>query len=477
MNEIKLRPYQENGRLWVNRQLNASRNPLLIMPTGTGKSKTIAMIASDRIKLKQKVLIIVPQDIIQEQLLLDFNFLDPGYINDEGVIGKNKNVYIAMAKSLCNMLSVLPENFIKSFDIIITDETQFSSAGTWRNIYLTFRHCLLFGTTATPYRMDNQPLTEFYDCFFEAIKMSEAIKAGYLCKPVIIVPDEYKNNIPENINSIDKEKQKEFLNKNKIIGDMIKVYNTVFNGLPVIIPATTSEHAEEICRMYNNAGWRAVYVSGKTVKSERKKIIRQTKEGKINQLVVVGVGIYGMDIPSLAGIIWMRYTESLTIYMQLNGRPMRPNKSKKHFIFIDPVGNSVIHGRPDIDRKWTFENGYKPGQDVSLAPKMKICPSCSVMNASENLICHICGYDFSSGDIPTKKRRLPVMVDGELVLLDESEIQEREQFGKYEQFAETKKQPEQKPKILTDNEKLTILKNGLGKKNNMFEKVKKEWMR
>src|SRR5690606_11017978 len=123
-----------------------------------------------------------------------------------GIIGKNRNVYIAMAKSLYNMLSVLPESFIKSFDVIITDETQFSSAETWRGIYLTFNHCLLFGTTATPYRMDNQPLTEFYDCFFEAIKMSEAIKAGYLCKPVIIVPDEYKDNIPENINSTDKEK-------------------------------------------------------------------------------------------------------------------------------------------------------------------------------------------------------------------------------------------------------------------------------
>ena len=108
--------------------------------------------------------------------------------------------------------------------------------------------------------------------------------------------------------------------------------------------------------------------------------------------------------------------------------------------------------------------------------EMKICPSCSVMNSSENITCHICGYDFTSNDIPTKKRRLPVMVDGELVLLDEHELTERQEEIKIK-LSENKrhtKREEKKTEMkrLSQEEKLQVLKNGLGRKNNMFEKGK-----
>ena len=111
-----------------------------------------------------------------------------------------------------------------------------------------------------------------------------------------------------------------------------------------------------------------------------------------------------------------------------------------------------------------------------LAPKMKICPACNIMNSSENIICHICGYDFTSDEIPTKKRRLPVMVDGELVLLDEHELTERQEEIKIK-LSENKrhtKQEEKKTEMrkLSQEEKLQVLKNGLGRKNNMFEKGK-----
>jgi hypothetical protein len=78
--------------------------------------------------------------------------------------------------------------------------------------------------------------------------------------------------------------------------------------------------------------------------------------------------------------------------------------------------------------------------------------------------------------MPTKKRRLPVMVDGELVLLDEHELTERQEEIKIK-LSENKrstKQEEKKTEItrLSQEEKLQVLKNGLGRKNNMFEKGK-----
>lgn len=420
-----LRPYQIKTNQRTNQLLNTGRHPLIVKPTGTGKTITGTYLIKDRISLGKRLIVLVPQLEILEQWLTSCTKagLKPGYINDEGVVGRNRDVYICMYQSLVGLLPSLPEKFCKSIKEIITDEAHHSAAASYVQIYDHFSHCLRIGLTATPYREDNHPLAPYYTDIIEPIKMSEAIEKGYLCKPIIIIPDQYKNVVPEIGGEINREKQREYVKDKKIIGDMVKVYRDVFDGLPVIVPCTTSEHAREVTAMYKSAGWIVEHIHSKLTKYERRGIVRRVREGKINILVTVGVGVEGMDIPGLYGIIWMRFTESLTVYMQFNGRPMRPAPGKNHFIMIDPVGNSVLHGRPDIDRKWSLETDYVPGQDNSDDVKMRLCPVCGVMNASVNIKCHICNYDFDTGllngeKIEGKKRKLPKMIDGELVYLD-----------------------------------------------------------
>ncbi len=422
---IQLRPYQEKAQYKINRLLNSGRHPLLVMPTGTGKTKTGVTIIKDRISLNKRILVLVPQLEIFEQWLTECTLagLQPGYINDEGVRGRGRDVYICMVQSLDNLLVSLPEKFCRSISEIITDESHHSGAATWENIYNHFSHCTLFGMTATPYRMDNKPLGKWYTDMIEPITMTQAIKNKSLCKPIIIIPEEYQNVIPGQNDIINTSDQREYIKEKKIIGDMIETYRSVFNGLPVIIPCTTTKHAENVTQLYTDAGWKIEHIHSKMSKYERIGILKRVREGKINILVTVGVGVEGMDIAGLYGIIWMRFTESLTVFMQFNGRAMRPAPGKKHFVMVDPVGNCVIHGRPDIDREWSLATNYIPGQDISDVPEMKLCPVCSVMNSHDNQYCHICGYDFITGlldgvEIEKNKRKLPRMIDGDLVYLD-----------------------------------------------------------
>ena len=423
---INLRPYQITAAERVNQLLNSARNPLLVMGAGTGKTKTAISIIMSRISLGKKILVLVPQDLIFNQWIAECseNGISYGYINDEGVRGRGKSVYICMYQSLSNLLNSLPEKFVRSFHEIITDEAHHGAATSFRNIYDHFSHCLRFGLTASPYRGDNQPLGEFYTDLLTPIKNSEAEDKGYLCKPVIIIPDEYKQHIPEDPESVKIEDQKIHLHPKKIIGDMIKVYKDIFDGLPVIVPCSSHEHAREVVTMYRGAGWKVDHIHGKTDGYERSRIIKRVESGETNILCSVGVGVEGMDVPGLYGIIWMRYTESLQIWIQFNGRTARPLPGKKYYVLVDPVGNSVIHGAPDIDRKWSLDTDYKPGQDTGDDTTMKICPVCGVMNSLENGKCWICRYDFLTGMIDgvvvdRKVRRLPKMVDGELVFLDE----------------------------------------------------------
>jgi superfamily II DNA or RNA helicase len=467
----------------------------LVGPTGTGKTVIIGQLAKDRIELKNRLLLLVPQLEIHEQFMAHLTQigLNPGYINDEGVMGRNRNIYVCMYQSLDNLLQQLPEKFCRSFSEIIIDECHHSSAQSYRNIFDHFSHCQRVGFTATPYRMDNKPLSEFYTDMYEAIKMSEAIENGYLCKPVIIVPDEYKDHIPDDRKMVNTQEQKEHVKAKKIIGDILHTYRTVFNGLPVIVPCSTHEHAKFITEYFRNDGWQVDHIHSKLNKTTRKIIIHKIKRGQTNILVTVGVGIEGMDIPGLYGIIWLRQTESLTIYMQFNGRPMRPAKGKKYFILVDPVGNTVLHGRPDIDRKWSLETDYTPGQDIDEKITMKLCPSCSVMVAHDVDSCWICGFDFKTGllngkPIEGKQRRLPQMVDGELVYLDPNMEVEDDNNDRFLDSGnnilsnmdncksrENNKTTEEPEKALTKAEKVSILsKNltGVGIKNKFREGLK-----
>jgi superfamily II DNA or RNA helicase len=207
---------------------------------------------------------------------------------------------------------------------------------------------------------------------------------------------------------------------------MLQVYREVFNGEPIMIPCSSHLHAIQVTEMYRAEGWKVEHIHSKLNKYDRKRIINAIRKKKINILTTYAVGTEGLDIRGLAGVIWMRFTESLTVWIQMNTRAARIDKGKKFYILVDPMGNTVLHGRPDIDRKHSLDTDYVPGQDVVSVVENHICPVCGVMNDHLNNACWICGYNFITGlldgkEIDKKKRKLPRFIEGELVFLDEKE--------------------------------------------------------
>lgn len=421
-----LREYQTSARHRTNSEVNQKTDFALVMPAGSGKTVTACNIIVDRISLGKRLLVLCGTEEIFDQWIAQCSELgiDYGYINPEGVIGRGKPVYICMWQSLSNILTALPEKFCKSINEIITDETHHSGSPTLENIYTHFGHATRLGLTATLYRMDNKPLGKYYSKFYEPIKQSEAIKRGFLCPPVIIIPDEYKNNIPNEKEILtqspdEKSERRKIIKDKKIIGDMIGLYKQVFDGALCMIPCSSISHAAMVADMYRAEGWTVEHLSGTMNKSERRRIIRHARAGKINIITTYAVGTEGLDVPNIAGVIWMRFTESLVVWIQMNTRAARKHGKKKYYILVDPVGNTVIHGRPDIDRKWSLDSDYVPGVIADDVPPMKVCPVCDTANSTMNEKCWICGYDFIEGlPVDKKKRKLPKFVDGELVWLD-----------------------------------------------------------
>ena len=473
---MQLREYQQQARYSLNSLINAKRHPCFVSPTGTGKTRVAVATIADRISLGYKVFVLVTQKEIFDQWLKDFSQagIPAGYIDSDGVHGRGRSVYVCMVLSLANLLTFLPEKFRP--DEIWTDECHHSAADSLKKIYEFYPKASRIGLTATPYRMDNKPLGEFYSDIVQTITPSEAINAGYLAQPLVIAPKLYADKIQLPEGDVSPETQVELLGKAKIIGDILLQYERIFAGAPVLVACATYEHAEYITNIFRQAGWNFKHIHSKLSDSDREKLIKDIKMQRINGLCTVGIGIEGMDIPGLFGLIWLRRTLSLTIYLQFTGRVLRPYKNKKYGIIIDAVGNTFIHGRADMNRSWSLETDYQPTDPTDKSP-FRICPQCGVMNSRDNATCHICGIFLDAVENKIK-RKFPTFVDGELVMIDEDRINNWSAPSEYangKHDIDIIEEIENKKAIqLSRNEKINVLKNLTGKKT-LFKKTLEEF--
>lgn len=418
---LTLRPYQTEARYQCNTLLNANRHPLFQSPTGTGKTKTAVAIIADRVAIGRRVWILCPQSEIFDQWVLELtkDGLNPGTINSDGIKGRNRSVYVVMPLSAINLLPYIPEALYP--DEIITDECHHSAASTWEAIYDYFPRALRFGLTATPRRTDGKGLDHLYTDIVSTISMAEAINDGYLARPLCIVPEQYHLEVAIRSGDYDPSEQAAILGKVQIVGDVIANYANVFNGLPVLVACSTTEHASMMAESFSRAGWKFEHIHSGLPDHERKRMLREIRTGKLHGLCTVGIGIEGMDIPGLYGLIWLRRTLSLTIYLQFIGRVLRPMEGKEYGIILDPVGNLFIHGFPEAERTWSLEGD--PGASGNVAdpdcPTMRICPRCGVANATTNIECHFCGLSFfdDSGNMARVSRTLPAIIDGNLIAI------------------------------------------------------------
>jgi superfamily II DNA or RNA helicase len=465
--------------------MNVSRSPVYLAPCGTGKTYTAATIIADRISLGQRVFVLVPQvEIFDEWMrVLSACGLNPGYINDEGVRGKDRSCYVCMALSLLNLLPVLPESLYP--DEIITDEMQHSLASSWQKIYQFFPEATRLGLTATLYHGSLQSFEHLYTDVVQTISKSQAIEQGYITKPLLICPEEYVDDIPMNGEDFDQEYQAELLGKPKIVGDVIDFYTKTFEGKPVIVPCSTYEHSKMMVEAFNDAGWGFMHLHSGLGKHQRKQILRAISNGHINGICTVGIGIEGMSIPNLWGVLWLRRTLSPIIWTQFNGRPERIIEGKDYYVCADFVGNSVIHGMPDRDLFWTLEqdDAELPADADDEVPVMVCCPHCGVMNSGLNIECHFCGGPLAVEDEDfVSETNFPAMVDGKLVVVESDgqarDIMEHAQAIQTEQLEARELREAPALQEIPDSDKVSLMRAGLStlKTRKLFAETLEGWM-
>lgn len=359
-----LYPFQETLLNDVETRLTKSRGILVVSPPGSGKSVMIGALIKKFTDQQKEVWFMVHRKELIAQIEAE---LREQQVNFDYVV-------TSTPVKLASRLSQYPKP-----DLIVTDEAHHSRANSYQVIYSQFPDAKLVGFTATPYRLDGQPLKPTYGEIVVGPATNWLIKENYLA------PYRYyslsminRRCLKSQAGDYSRRSVSEALmgeeddTTHKSFGGIVESYRKFADGTQAILYAHTIEYAERYAQLFQQAGIKAVEVDGQTPAKERDRIMDQFRDGKIQILCNVDLVSEGFNVPECETVILLRPTQSLTIYLQQSMRSMRYQPGKTAII-IDHVLNYKEHGLPDQVRDWQTMNQTEP------APREDHfeCPHCN----------------------------------------------------------------------------------------------------
>jgi superfamily II DNA or RNA helicase len=356
--DIKPYNYQKEvlEKLQVERTIHNRYRNLVVAATGTGKTVISAFDFKNYITSNPnaKLLFVAHRKEILEQSINTFRGIlknnNFGELFVDGIQPKNYEQIFTTTLTLKNRLAEL--KLTKDyFDFIIIDEVHHVSASSYRYIIEYFTPNILLGLTATPERMDGENiLVDFCDRIAAEIRLPEAIEKGLLSPfQYFGISDsvDLSNVKWERGKYLTNELSALFTSNEKRVSEIIynlEHYTKDINDLRAICFCVDIEHAKFMSRKFKEANLKSNYLVAEN-SSYRTEIRKQLENKEINYLFVVDIFNEGVDIPNIDTVLFLRPTESLTVFLQQLGRGLRLAENKECLTVLDFVSNA----RPEYD--------------------------------------------------------------------------------------------------------------------------------
>jgi len=352
---MKLRPYQIQ---WIKDIYTCwhegKRSVLAQMPTGGGKTICFTDIILRELSKGKRILLVTHRYFLIQQYLDTFQqfHCSAGVICAGFKPDPSKKLQIASIQTLNNR--EYPEA-----DLVIIDEGHHAVATSYNGLWENYPNARFLGVTATPWRLDKEPLDNRYNFLVKSIQIMDLIDAGYLAKPKTYsikledFDDFYIDTENENV-EYDYNAIEPIFIKQENMSNILDAYLKYSKNSSAIVFATTIKHSISLTKRFNLAGIPAAHIDNNTPEKERKQIFTDFKNKKILILCNVVICTEGFDFPDCETVILARPTKSLSLYLQMAGRVMRVSPTKRNGIILDAAKLSINFDVVEAYRDWNL---------------------------------------------------------------------------------------------------------------------------
>jgi superfamily II DNA or RNA helicase len=359
--QIVLRPFQEALLEAIERSRDDGHHRnLLVAATGTGKT---VMAAVDYSRLcrelpRARLLFVAHRREILEQSRERFRVAlsDPtfGEVWVDGQTPSEFNHVFASIQSLSRrgLEHLAPDHF----DVVIVDEFHHAAAPTYAALLDWLRPVELLGLTATPERSDGLDVLTHFDGRIAAdLRLWDAIDQHYLSPfAYFAIPDDIDYTaVPwRRGHGYEIDALTDVLTGNDVWVRRVAAETTRHVGDPTMMRAlgfcVSVAHAEFMARKFSDLGIPSVALTGQTSGDDRRAFLRKFQAGEINVIFAVDVLNEGVDLPLVDTLLFLRPTDSATLFLQQLGRGLRRAEGKDVCTVLDFVGQHRKEFRFDL---------------------------------------------------------------------------------------------------------------------------------
>ncbi|GAA1987601.1 DEAD/DEAH box helicase [Terrabacter lapilli] len=352
---LEVRPYPHQAemleQLDVERVVHDRHRNLVVAATGTGKTVVAALDyrrLSDQLGGRPTLLFVAHRREILEQSLRTYRevLADPDF--GELYVGgarpeRWRHVFASVQSLTAYGIGNLPED---AFAVVVIDEFHHAEARTYRSLLERLRPRELLGLTATPERGDGTDVRSFFGGRVAAeLRLWDALKAE------LLTPFHYFAVADgTDLRSVDwtngayavQSLSQVFTGNDARARLVLKALRDKvldLDGMRALCFCVSREHAHYMAEVFTRAGIRSAAVLGDTAPQDRDRHVGDLRSGRLQALFTVDVFNEGVDVPAINTVLFLRPTESSTVFLQQLGRGLRRAPGKAVLTALDFVGH------------------------------------------------------------------------------------------------------------------------------------------
>ena len=374
--DITPKPFQEEilERLQAERTIHNRYRNLVVAATGTGKTVISAFDFRrfrEKINPHARLLFVAHREEILRQSLYTFRgILKDQNFGDISIAGKipAQIDHVFMSIRTFNSTKFSERTSPDHYDFIIVDEFHHAAAASYKHLLSFYKPKILVGLTATPERMDNLDIKGYFDGRIAAeIRLTEAIGRNLLAPfhyfgvsdSVHLDDDEVWSN-GKYIQSILSKRYTDDGFRADLIEESLKKYVTDINDIIGLGFCVSIDHAKYMADIFTKKGIPSVSLSSESEDELRRTVRNRLRTKEIRFIFVVDLYNEGVDIPEINTILFLRPTESMTVFFQQLGRGLRLCEGKECLTVLDFVGRQNANYHFDAKYRALVSDAHVP---------------------------------------------------------------------------------------------------------------------